>query len=168
MAREMTTAPPMRCLAVWLGVTAVTAGCWWQAVPLVAGTPLTDPGATAFSDLLVALCAGALLPATGWLWVVATHTVGGLLLGHVPTGHAGLARRLVLVACGVALAAGIAAPATAAGGDSRDLLAGLALPDRASAPAALRTPSPARPGALTVGEDRPAPPPPTPAPAPAP
>lgn len=155
MARDMTTAPATRCLTVWLAVTAAAAACWWLAVPVVDGTLASGRGAS-FADLLVALCAAALLAATGWLWVVATHTVGGLLLGRVPAAHGGLARRLVLVACGAALAAGMASPATAAGGDSGDLLAGLSLPDRASAPAAIRVPSPVRPDAQTVRAAEPA------------
>ena len=122
-----------RPLAVWLAVSGATLlgasslpGAWRAAG--------TDAGPDAVADLLVAGCATALALALAWLWVVTTATVAGLLTGTVRAGG-GVTRRLVLVACGVAVVAGTALPATASGGEGRELLVGLALPDRAVAPA---------------------------------
>lgn len=85
--------------------------------------------------LLVAACSTGLALALGWLWVITTTTVTGLLAGR-PGPRDGAARRLVLLACGVAVVAGTVTvtPALAAGGDGRELLAGLTLPERAVAP----------------------------------
>ena len=124
---------PCRPLAVWLGVSSAA---------LLAASSLRDlwrsagagAGPDAVADLLVAGCATTLTVALAWLWVVTTGTVAGLLTGTVAAGG-GATRRLVLVACGVAVAAGTALPATASGGEGRELLVGLALPDRAVAPA---------------------------------
>ena len=91
--------------------------------------------------LLVAACSTGLALALGWLWVITTTTVTGLLAGR-PGPRDGATRRLVLLACGVAVVAGTVTvtPALAAGGDGRELLAGLTLPERAVAP----PPPPAR------------------------
>jgi hypothetical protein len=125
-----------RPLAVWLAVSAATLlaasslpGAWRSA--------RVGAGPDAVADLLVAGCATALTVALAWLWVVTTGTVAGLLTGKVRAGG-GTTRRLVLVACGVAVVAGTTLPATASGGEGRELLVGLALPDRAVAPAAHR------------------------------
>lgn len=122
-----------RPLAVWLAVSGAA---------LLAASSLPDAwrsagagaGPDAVADLLVAGCATALTVALAWLWIVTTATVAGLLTGKVRAGG-GATRRLVLVACGVAVVAGTALPATASGGEGRELLIGLALPDRAVAPA---------------------------------
>ena len=123
----MTTVRP---LAVWLLVSAAaaTAGL---TVPATWAASRTASGTAAVTDLLVATCATALALALAWVWLVATTTVVGLLTGRVRTG--GATRRLVLVACGVAVVAGTSVPALASGGDGRELLAGLALPERAVA-----------------------------------
>lgn len=131
--------PAARAVAVWLAVTAVCA-----AAVLLAGRPVlgpTDPDGASFPELLVRLCTVVLLLALAWLWIVTTVTVGQVLGGRVPSAR-GVTRRWVLLACGVALAAG-AAPAAAAEGD--DVLAGLRLPERAvsSAPPASPAPAPA-------------------------
>lgn len=122
-----------RPLAVWLAVSGAAflaasslPGAWRSAGD---GT-----GPDAVADLLVAGCTTALTVALAWLWVVTTATVAGLLTGKVRAGG-GATRRLVLLACGVAVVAGTALPATASGGEGRELLVGLALPDRAVAPA---------------------------------
>lgn len=122
-----------RPLAVWLAVSGAAflaasslPGAWRSAGD---GT-----GPDAVADLLVAGCTTALTVALAWLWVVMTATVAGLLTGKVRAGG-GATRRLVLLACGVAVVAGTALPATASGGEGRELLVGLALPDRAVAPA---------------------------------
>jgi nucleoid-associated protein YgaU len=114
---------------VWAGVTAAAAtGCGtlpasWRAAR----------AATQFSDLLVAGCATALALSLAWVWLVTTLIVAEVLTGRVRTG--GATRRLVLLACGAAVLAGAGAPAVAADSrrDTADLLAGLALPERAAA-----------------------------------
>ena len=128
MSREAATT--VRPLAVWLLVSAA-AGTAVLTVPTSWAAWRTASGTAAVADLLVAACATALALALAWLWLVATTTVAGLLTGRVRSG--GATRRLVLVACGVAVVAGTSVPAVAGGGDGRDLLAGLALPERAVA-----------------------------------
>lgn len=122
-----------RPLAVWAAVTIATTasvasapGVWEAAQP--------GGGTRAVVDLLVAVCATGLALALLWLWAITTATVAELLAGRVGAGG-GATRRLVLVACGVAVVAGTTVPALAAGGDGPELLVGLALPDRAVAPA---------------------------------
>ena len=140
-----------RPLVVWLVVSGAAAlaadstPCAWRVAT-------TSAGPDAVTDLLVAGCATALSLALAWLWVVTTATVVGLLSGRVRPG-AGATRRLVLLACGVAVVAGTGLPAHASGGEGRDLLAGLALPDRAVAPVAPRQPSPARTAAIDPGPE---------------
>jgi len=142
-----------RGFAVWLSVTAalaaglaVTPAAWHAA----------RPGASAaFADLLVATCATSLLLALAWLWLVTTVTVAELLTGRARAGG-GTTRRLVLLACGVAVLAGTAAPALAAGDDS-SILAGLSLPDRSvTASQVQHRPTPAERGSRSVST-RPAP-----------
>lgn len=128
MSREASTT--VRPLAVWLLVSAA-AGTAGLTVPATWGVARAASGTASVADVLVASCAAALAVALAWLWLVATTTVAGLLTGRVRTG--GTTRRLVLVACGVAVVAGTNAPALASGGDGRELLAGLALPERAVA-----------------------------------
>jgi len=127
-----------RPVAVWSAVSAAvvlaagaTPGAWRAATG--------GAGPEAVSDHLVAGCATALSVALAWLWVVTTATVGGLLTGRTRAGG-GATRRLVLVACGVAAVVGAGLPAVAAGGEGRELLAGLTLPERAVAPAAHHRP----------------------------
>lgn len=146
MTRGPRLSPP-RCLAVWLGVTAATGAGAATALPSAAA--LT--AAADFEALLVAVAATALVGTLGWLWVVASLTVLDALRGRVRPG--GAVRRLVLAACGAALAAGVASPAVAGPGGAPALdepvLAGLPLPDRAVAgdparPSRHRTPETAR------------------------
>lgn len=140
-----------RPLVVWLAVSAA-------AVLSASSTPEAwratgaDTGPDAVTELLVAGCATALSLALAWLWIVTTATVVGLLRGRVRPGG-GATRRLVLLACGVAVVAGTGLPAHASGGEGRDLLAGLALPDRAVAPVAPPKPSPARTAAVDPGPE---------------
>ena len=121
---------------MWAVVTAgavAAVGALPDAWSAVAGGSTYDE----VLDLLVAACGTGLALALGWLWVIATLTVAGLLPGRVgPRG--GATRRLVLLACGIAVVAGTSVPAMATGGDGgdgRDLLVGLTLPERAVAPA---------------------------------
>ena len=123
-----------RLLSVWLLVTAALAG-GWAAVGNVA-TMLLVPSAWrgTFEDLLVAIAAATLVACLGWLWVITTATVAGLLNGRSCEAR-GLTRHLVLMACGIAVVAGVSGPALASSGSGETTLAGLPLPDRAVADA---------------------------------
>ena len=127
-----------RTVVVWVSVTAaaaISAGAApsaWRAARTVAGPEVV-------AHLLVAACATASALALAWLWVITTLTVAGLLTGRT-RGPGGATRRLVLVACGVAVLAGTSIPAHAT--DERERLVGLALPERAVAPAARTAPGP--------------------------
>ena len=126
-----------RPLAVWLGVTAAAAAAG-ASIPGAWAASAASVGADRVADLLVACCATALTAALGWLWVITTSTVAGLALGRARSGG-GTTRRLVLLACGAAVAVGTTVPAQAAGGDGAELLAGLSLPERAVARAPAAT-----------------------------
>ena len=133
MARGSTATA--RCLAVWLAATGLLA----LGVRLAGSTALTLGRAAtwqrSFEDLLVAVCATALLACGLRLWFITTATTVGLVRGRPPARATGLTRRLVLVACGAAVVAGATAPAMAAHGGDGARLAGLPLPDRATATA---------------------------------
>lgn len=140
----LTRASRPRCLAVWCIATTVTLvlGRWLAADVLA--TPVDD-----VEHSLAALCEVVLLGCLAWAWVTTTTVVVPLVsrrsahsswaVGSLPVPAAW--RRAVLAACGVALAAGLAAPAHATPGSvhldpdgGRDpaltLLAGLPMPDR--------------------------------------
>lgn len=150
MSREMRTSP-VRCVVVWLLVTVIALGAW-HAVADAAGSLISsDVWHGTFEDLLVALASAALVISVGRLWVVTTVTVIAVARGRVPSGMPrGATRRLVLVACGVAVVAGVSSPALAGtpsdapfatrSGDRS--LVGLPMPDRAVAQTGSR-PSPA-------------------------
>lgn len=127
-------------MAVWAAVTAA-AGAAVAALPAAWHAAAAGVGADRVVDLVVAGCAVVLAVALTWLWAVTTVTVVGLLTGRLRGDAAGVTRRLVLAACGVAVVAGTAAPAAAAGhrtdaaADGPELLVGLALPERAVKPA---------------------------------
>jgi LysM repeat protein len=128
-----------RPVAVWSVVTTTASAA-------AASVPGQWP-ATEVDDLVVAVCTTGLALALGWLWVITTVTVVGLLTGRLRAGG-GATRRLVLVACGAAVLAGTGVPALASGGDGNDLLVGLTLPDRAVAPQRVhRTPEASHPAA---------------------
>lgn len=128
----------LRAAAVWLVVSAASTTAAAAAPPTWTAAR-SAAGSHAVGELVVAICTTALALALAWLWLVTTTTVLGLLHGRAMTG--GATRRLVLLACGVAVAAGSSVPALAAGGDGRELLAGLALPERAVAPPPARRPT---------------------------
>lgn len=121
-----------RPLAVWAVVT-VSAIATTSAVP--GAWSEVDGGSTydGVVALLVAACGTSLALALAWLWMITTLTVAGLV-GGSPRPPGGATRRLVLLACGVAVVAGTSAPALATGGDGHELLVGLTLPERAVAP----------------------------------
>lgn len=120
--------------AVWLVVTAVAGVAAWS-VPAAWSDAWGAAGPQRLADVLVAGCATALALALGWLWLVTSVAVVELLAGSAPRAG-GATRRLVLLACGVAVAAtATALPAHASGGDGAEVLVGLRLPERAVAPA---------------------------------
>ena len=142
-----------RPLVVWLGVTvatalaATTAPSAWRAAARASGPE-------AVAAVLVAVCSVALTVALAWLWAVTTVTAAGLVTGRTRPGG-GTTRRLVLLACGAAVVAGATAPAVAAGagtGDGTELLAGLALPERAVAPDVRDRPAPVVPARTTPAD----------------
>jgi hypothetical protein len=106
----------LRCLAVWLLATGCSGGL---ALWLQAGVGRPADFATALEDLMS--LAGA--TATLWLWLLATLTTYDVARGRATRARAGVpagVRRLVLAACGVALAsAGETGPAPADHGHAR-------------------------------------------------
>jgi hypothetical protein len=144
--------PAGRPAAVWLVVTGGLAGAWATAGDAATSLAAGPVWTSTFDDLLVAVACAALIASACWLWVVTTVTIVDLLLGGASTPR-GLTRRLVVMACGVAVVAGVSGPALAAGGSDEHRLAGLPLPDRAVAGAAARPAQPpqhATPPAPTV------------------
>lgn len=121
-----------RPLAVWLGVSGAAVAAA-TAVPAAWHDAAGSVGVDRAPGLVVAGCATALAVALGWLWLITTATVRDVLRGVAPDAR-GATRRLVLLACGLAVAAGAALPAHA-DGTGAELLAGLPLPERAVAPA---------------------------------
>jgi hypothetical protein len=136
MSRDTRTTA--RCLIVWLTATAAVAvTCWWGAGSAAAlARAATWHGE--FDELLVAVCGAVLLACGARLWWVTTMTTIDVVRGRMSHGAHGLTRRLVLAACGAAVVAGVSAPALAAQGGDVERLAGLPLPDRATAGATLQ------------------------------
>lgn len=149
-------ANPLRCLAVWLAVTA--------AAVLIASAllPLDVTISGTFEGLIVRLSSWALLGCVAWFWLVTTIVVASALRepADAATGRfRGVpvpVRRLVLAACGVAISAGLASPALATPGpvhvaeqdhSGRVPLTGLPFPDRA-----ITGPSPARQPSTAVAK----------------
>ncbi|WP_457206939.1 LysM peptidoglycan-binding domain-containing protein, partial [Nocardioides sp. P5_C9_2] len=108
-------------------------GTCWLAGGLATALAHPETWQRSFEDLLVAVCAAALLACVVRLWLVTTATTVALVGGRVPHGRHGLTRRLVLAACGAAVVAGVATPAMAGQGGDLERLTGLPLPDRATA-----------------------------------
>ncbi|WP_157571043.1 LysM peptidoglycan-binding domain-containing protein [Nocardioides insulae] len=135
--------PRLRSLLVWLLATAL-------AVLLlrVAHRQLVRPlsGPAAFDELLARGCLIAIGCCTAWAWAsvsavvleVLRTPVGGHLACAGPVGVPPLARRLVLLACGIALTGAAATPAGATPGpmflgpgrNEGPVTAGLPYPDR--------------------------------------
>ena len=98
----------------WLLLTAAVAGVGAVLTPSLAGP---DPSGAGFEAALARLCAAALLVSLGWLWVVATVVAVDASRGRVRARRGvpvGL-QRLLLGACGLALAGGVASTPAHAG-----------------------------------------------------
>ena len=139
MSREPRPAPVARCLFVWFAVTtALGALGGWLLPDLVqarAAVASAGPGGQSFDVVLVWLCEVVLLVAGSWLWVVTGLVARDAARGsdHTRRGVPLPLRRLLLAACGAALAGGLTAPAYAAPVDEprgAPSVAGLPAPDR--------------------------------------
>lgn len=136
----------LRCTLVWLASTSAaalaTAALHVDAFALASG-----PGAD-LESTLVRCCSAVLLGCAAWAWLATSSLVLHAVRGRAGRGMPGIPRswrRVVLLACGTTLAAGLAVPASADPG-----LAGLPLPDRATGGATPPvTGAPATPVALT-------------------
>ncbi|MEN8704765.1 MAG: hypothetical protein ABF306_01390 [Nocardioides marinisabuli] len=148
---DLVRASRQRCLLVWAGATAAAALALAVLVPAAVAS---TAGAAGFDDLLVRACTAALALCTAWAWLSTTVVVREARAGRVDAAARrgvpqGL-RRLVLRACGLALAGATVvstAPTatatpdhlqqgTAANASLTDPLVGLPLPERAVGPAA--------------------------------
>lgn len=120
---------PLRSLGVALTVT-VTA----STVAVLICHQLPEQ-VTTVEEALVTSCLLALVACVVWAWLAAISVVIEACAGGVGPRIPGLpplVRRLLLAACGVAVAAALTQPAAASGDDAdRDSLAGLPMPDRA-------------------------------------
>jgi hypothetical protein len=142
--------------------TARVAGVWLLAttatIALVAGLlpALHLPVGGRFDSALVQVSAAVALAVSVWLWLVTTLVTLDALRGRggsrrgVPDG----VRRVVLLLCGAALTAGLAAPAGATGGapTGPEVLRGLRLPERIGVAHAPPAPRPA--AAVPAAPDR--------------
>ena len=149
-----------RSLLVWLAVTVVAACLGWWARP-----DLPDYGAS-FEDALTAFSSAVLIGSLVWLWLITTLVIAASLRGRSDVaGVPRWARRLVLLACGVAVL-GAALPAQASpdhephwAAREPSALAGLPMPDRAIGGAGLphstEPPSVQQPAGLTPHVVRP-------------
>ena len=162
-------ASPVRCLAVWLLASGVLGGLLWLLLldlSAATGTIATDLARQPFDRLLEWWCAGVGAVGCAWLWSATTLVTLQAARGraHGPVrGVPAPVRRLVLAACGAALAAGVAGPAVASpGGPHLDhpraaaaLVQGLPLPDRATGGlrGARGASRPAEPTAPVAGND---------------
>ncbi|GAB2884998.1 hypothetical protein GCM10027026_40620 [Myroides odoratimimus subsp. xuanwuensis] len=132
---------------MWLAVTALAGGLSLVAVPeLAAARDAWTHGALAtqrFDTLLVWLAAAVAVGCLVWLWLVTTSVALGAARGRGATkviACPAALRRLLLAACGVALASGLAAPVNAVpthvhgDGGGPSALEGLPLPERPADP----------------------------------
>jgi hypothetical protein len=114
MSRDLRRAPVLRCLLVW---SAITAGSALLLVLLGSDLSTTQPG---FDGALTRAASLALATCAAWLWLVTSVTAYDAARGaRVRTlpGCPRALRRVLMTACGVALAAGMA-PAHADAGQS--------------------------------------------------
>ena len=120
MSRELRPAPLGRCLLVWLARFGGARRPDRLAPARPAGRPRGRrqrcPARQPFDQVLVWVCEAALLGTAGWLWLVTGLLVRDAARGRSPVrrGVPAPVRRLVLVACGAALAGGLATPSYAA------------------------------------------------------
>ena len=102
----------LRAATVWATATVAAAGLIAWLAPAATGPHGSGPGfggwLVAGSGLVGALC-------VTWLWVLTTAVVVDAVRGRAAprTGVPGAVRRIVLAACGAALAGGLLAPAHA-------------------------------------------------------
>ena len=153
-----------RCVVVWLVTTAGAGGVLGWLSPDLHGAArlLGDGGPDPFETMLVGLAALAAAACAAWCWLVTTLTVLEAATGPARLRARGCPeawRRLVLTACGVALASGLLVPAEAADpeGPRRAeagvaIVNGLALPDRpTTARPSTARPSTVRPSTVRSG-----------------
>lgn len=149
----------LRCTLVWLASTAAAALA--VAALRVDALALTGGLGADLESALVRCCSAVLLGCAAWAWLATSTVVLQAARGRAGNGMPGVPatwRRLVLLACGTTLAAGLAVPASADPGLADPGLAGLPLPDRATGDAAPpATAAPATPVALTPPAARSAP-----------
>ena len=102
-----------RCTALWAAVTLAAAGLVGWLLPT-----LGEPDLVSLDRALVWVCATLAALAAGWLWLITTVVAVAALTGRADAvrGVPAPIRRLLLAACGVALAAGLAGPAGATPG----------------------------------------------------
>jgi hypothetical protein len=159
-----------RCATVWLLATAwgLAVAAWLlpdvaRAARVVASGDLRG---RPFEELLVWCCSAAAVAAACWLWAVTSLVALEAARGHTSPSRRGVpasVRRVVLAACGVALAGSASSPALAtpgqvhqdrAGPATVSLVSGLPLPDRATGAAprarAAVTPAPSHGGTVVV------------------
>jgi nucleoid-associated protein YgaU len=114
MSRDLRRAPVLRCLLVWSAVTAASA---LLLVALTGDLAHAQPG---FDGALTRAAALALTACTAWLWLATTLTAYDAARGTTVRALPGCPRalrRVLMTACGVALAASMA-PAHADAGQS--------------------------------------------------
>ena len=127
----------VRCLVVWGTVTATAALLVPWLLPEPVGSEAAGSGG--FVPWLVSGCALVAALCVAWLWVLVSLVVLDALRGRPDrAGVPAAVRRVVLAACGLSLAGGLAVPAHAdrpapppeSAGSTQALLVGLPLPDR--------------------------------------
>lgn len=126
----MNAARLLRCTLVWLAATALAAAVVAAVRKDVAA--LAHGVGPDLEQALLRVGSAVLVGCAVWAWLATTAVVLHALRGAAGRPLHGVPqawRRLVLLACGTALAAGLAAPATASADRG---LAGLPLPDRAT------------------------------------
>jgi len=133
-----------RCLTVWLVVTGAAGSLTAWLLPHLAAGVARPPGSSDVEAWLVLACEAAAVLAAGWLWLIATLVATSVVRGRVrPATPRSPVRRLVLAACGVGIAGGLAGPAYA--GPPPSPLDGLPLPDRPTGQVVVHVADPVRP-----------------------
>ncbi|MEZ5191984.1 MAG: hypothetical protein R2734_05420 [Nocardioides sp.] len=108
-----------RALLTWALGTGILAGLTWLAGPVLAAADGALTRAAGFPELLLLVAAGVTVSIGGWLWLLTTLVLLGVGRGRLPGLVGAWPRpvvRLVLTACGVAAASGLAGPAYPADG----------------------------------------------------